>query len=527
MPHWPGYRYCGPGTDIKQSDRQGGPINELDQCCRQHDFELSAESPIDQRTADQRFKSCAGKEGYLGQAFASAIGFRQYLDTLPAINAVLPGQKMSNQGIKRHYPISKQLGRGRPLKKSDTNFEKDEGEGTGEGESGMETGVGLEQQSGSGTGGVGGGGQIPPMNLRPIQTGTQIFHFSRIFRHYVMTGTPDYKSVFNQQWSDIPYQHMVMSMKPRDWQIINTVSKRWRVLSAGFNMNHIIPFVNGEKSVGGAVTGDIAFNMFPYLESYIDKGYQLPQATLYADKELPNNGGTQNSGNQESAKLHQIDVAMTTQSVFNPTNSTQPDLALQATAGSKCPVMDLMNSTEWGTIQPSQEFSFEWSPIPDDLKWRHAIMPDTISNIPSVAYQMADPFGRVDGGINVGNTTNTSGPNTTVHNFLKDNPSKPAPSCLVRPVTIHNDQGQLLPIVFQVLIKYHITIECDVNDIGFRPILTRRFAEGETPTWTQDMAYHMYQDKAAAQKQQVHFQWSGANANGNFATGPSHTGYIV
>lgn len=361
------------------------------------------------------------------------------------------------------------------------------------------------------------------MNPRPVQTGTLTLHFSRTFRHYIKTGVPKYEQTFNQQWSDIPYQHIVSSLKPRDWQFINVAAKRWRVLSCGFNMMHIIPFENTTTSAGGATGPDISYNLMPYLESYIDKGYQLPIWTTYEGGTLPNKQMTQNSGDQTSASLviqYYDDKNLKLADTSNFDN-------YWLGANKSMPFMDLMNSSEWGTIQPTQEFSFEWKPSPEDMIWRHGCMPFNHDNITNdTSYQPANPYGRWDGGFQKRTKTNQNDPNILLQNQVQFNCFKPCPTVLVRPCTLHDSQGNLRNLIFNCLIKYHSTIEIDVNDIGFAPLFTRYNAAESENT---QKPYHIFERSAgqSAEKKPIYTQWSGANMCGRAATGPIASGYII
>lgn len=359
------------------------------------------------------------------------------------------------------------------------------------------------------------------MNPRPVCTGTQIMHFSRTFRHYIKTGDPKYEGVFNQQWSDIPYQHCNYALKPRDWQLINIASKRWRVLSCGFNMTHIIPFENGGKTEGGAVKPDIAFNLLPYLETYIDKGYQLPTFQMYTNGDgMPNARGAQNSGNQTTAALHQLIYNTANPFLYSTDNSQQVNYNKYA---AKAPIMDLMNSSEWGTLQPTQEFSFEWTPSVNDLKWRHAMTPDCI--LPANPAS-ALALGRWDGGNEISGQTTLSSANINIKNGIRENCEKPAPTCIVRPVTFHDNQGNLIPLVFQCLIKYHVTLELDMNDIGFRPLFTSAYGTS-TSTDNPEMVFDIF-NAAKGYSKPSRNTWCGANAaGGKFFTGPSNQGYTT
>lgn len=360
------------------------------------------------------------------------------------------------------------------------------------------------------------------MNPVPLQTGTLIFHFSRTFRHYICTGVPNYTKTFDQQWSDIPYQFINASCKPRDWQILCVTGKRFRVISVGFNMMHIIPMINQTNSVGAAVKAEIAFNLMPYLETYIDKGYQLPIGIFYTSAEdLPNKGLTHNSTNQTQGALKLIDIEQT--AGYKPIDTSNPTLNLY---NKEFPwAFDLMNSKEWGTCLPTQEFSFEWKPNAEDLVWRSGLTPSRPGgNMTNLNWLPADPTGRWDGDIS--NMSSFSATSSNIHglNQLKRNPTKPMPSCLIRPATFHDAQTNLLPLVFQCLVKYHSTIEVDVNDLAYTPIFNSAFDVIE-PARNSDF-WNIYRTSARP-GQDAYTQWSGANAAGNFVSGPSAGGHVV
>lgn len=527
MPHFPGYRYCGPGTDVEAQDRAGGPLNPTDSCCRQHDVELSAESPYNQEQADRRFITCASKEGFWGKSFAAAIRAKNIFGGIPILDQYAPGKKQPKINELFKSKKKARLGPGpddetQPgtsgerlpdMQRMETNQE----DGTGQGADGLQT------SGAAATGGSGGGGQLPPMNPRPVHGGTFTIHFSRTFRHYIKTGEPAYKDVFNQQWSDVPYQHMCMSIKPRDWQMINVMAKRWRVLSCGFNMTNIIPLINQTTSVGGATKVDIAFNLMPYLETYIDKGYQLPIAKVYTNPgDLPNKGAQQNSGNQTTAALTIINLPTQDRMKPNPGAATQ-NLSWQHyvdSATNNMPPIDLMNSTEWGICSPSQQFNFEWTPLKADLKWRHGCMPTQYQNTPT---NVASPFGRCDGGVQNQAEIELAYPNVQIHNSLLRNCIKPAPSCLIRPMTVHDADNNLLPLVFNCLVKYHSTIELDMNDFANYPLFN---SEYQSIPVDGKYVFDIYENPQGGGITSDR-QWCGANAMGEFYTGPDAQGYIL
>lgn len=307
------------------------------------------------------------------------------------------------------------------------------------------------------------------MNPRPVHTGTQRFFFSRTFRHYVMPigdmNNTDIAKDWDMGWCHIPYEHIAAALKIRDWQMINTVAKRWKVLECGFNMTHIIPFMNDTKSVGGTVGPYINFNLTPYMESYIDKGYQLPINGAIA---LPNGRMSMNDGKQADCKLQEYNFPLT-QLVDGHTKDT----SFGNWAKSNYPLLDLMNSSEWGTIQPTDEFSFEHKFKAYDAKWRHAILPLGTRTRTTNDYVGAHLQGRWDGGYGYPNEDSTS--NYQPWNKILGNAERPCPAVLIRPQTFYDNQGAPLNLAFQVVIKYHAWVELDVNDMYSAPIFIRNF----------------------------------------------------
>lgn len=280
-----------------------------------------------------------------------------------------------------------------------------------------------------------------------------------------------------------------------------------------------MPLVNEQVTVGGSVKTSIAFNMAPYLETYIDKGYQLPyDHNIYQPVELlPNKQFTQNSGNQASASLRKIDIDKdeihqqnTANASLNQMNKFRPD-------------MDLMNSKEWSTVAPGEQFTFEHTTPIEDLKWRSTIRPFWVKNWGTTNTNTADAMSRWDGFVYSQDSTVDYGNNLHLTNHLISNPIKPAPNCIVRPVTVHDADGNLLPIVFQVLIKYHAWIELDLNEIAIKPILNRQY----TATPDASTAYNMFYQAGGTGVPNNNTQWCGASAAGNFLNGPQTFGGII
>lgn len=383
----------------------------------------------------------------------------------------------------------------------------------------------MEVQQGA-SGGIntsGGGGQVPPQDVRPVQTGKIFKMYSRTFRHYITLTTVNYTETFNQGWSRIPYEHICSSLKPRDWQEINTVAKRWRVLSCGFKMSHIVPFINTKETVGGAIQPDITFNLLPYLETYIDKPYQLPPVQ-YNMNELPNRQMTRNNADQATGTLPK--VAFTAALPFKPQADTTTTQTVEDWLNYSKLVpwaFDLMNSREWNTVNAGEEMSFEHTFSGEDLRWRHGLA--FKQHFTQGIFQEANPYGRWDGGINNYQTQGIDDANNQFINRLKHHLNQPLPSALVRPLQIHASDNKLVPIAFCVLINYHCWIEMDCNDIGFYPIFPQI---ADTDPTNPEQIFHIYRKATDTENQPPYYQWSGASAlTPAHTTGPTDKGALV
>lgn len=353
-----GYRYCGPGTDVEAADAAGGPIDKLDSICRQHDIDLGSDSDLTRSQADHRFQLQASKEGFVGNLFAGLVSINSQLANLPGGN-ILPGGKSMQKTPKAGPSNQQQPG---PPKK---RLQPREPRGalqpkrlaTAFDESAMDVSGSTPQEAGTGGTPAGNaqGGQVPQMDPSPIKDGKVTLMFSRTFRHYIdcneALNNKDPNTNWDMSWSIIPYEGLICSLKPRDWQFINTMAKRWRVLTQGFKMEHIIPFINDEKSTGGAVGPHITFNLMPYMESYIDKQFQLPTIKITNDNWYPNNLMHDNDGKQKDCMLKKY----TPQGkAFIGYNEIEQNANMINYNYSKIPYFDLMNSKEWGTIQPNR-----------------------------------------------------------------------------------------------------------------------------------------------------------------------------
>lgn len=195
------------------------------------------------------------------------------------------------------------------------------------------------------------------MNPRPIKDTHQVQMYSRTFRHYIapfnegVTFDPD--GTWEAGWYHVPYEVLCASLKLRDWQVLNTRAKRWRVKTIGFKLTNLIPFTNEKTTLAGAVVSKVAFNLMPYCEIYIDKQYQLP---IVMDMGLPNKYMQQNSGKPEDTilKEYKFQMGVLTNAdarKIDPTTkkANEPNMAYWCMAAAVQP-MELMNSKELSLI---------------------------------------------------------------------------------------------------------------------------------------------------------------------------------
>lgn len=480
MPHFPGFRYCGPGTDVAESDRAGGPINKLDECCREHDLALT--DPLQsQGSADQAFVECASKEGILGKSFATAVQAKEVLR--PILGNLLPGTKdvptgqeeitpdkrpllPDNAQPEKNYPErpTKLFRKGLTFDQSahiPNGPDRDPGGGT------MEV---VQETPNLPGGGAMGAGQVPPMSVKPMHDGKMIFHSERTFRHYITNpeafNTTDYKKAWSEGWKIVPYNSIAASVKLRDWEWIQVMAKRWRVLNYGYKLKHAIPFVNGAKTIGNSQVPEIMFNLMPVLEVYKNKGYMLPPTKFT----VPNQYMLFNEHVQEKSKLPEltVDIDQFINPYGGPQNRQVWFHCAQATTA--VPIFSLMNSKEYDVMNPNEQDSFEHTIPVEDLKWRSNFMP--CPNVNNQAYDVANYKGTWDGEIDW-TPLATNENNTDWLDSLRRNPRKPPPMCLYRPMQMTDINGANLNICFMVYITYHSTIEIDINDAHALPMFLR------------------------------------------------------
>lgn len=96
--HFPGYHYCGPGTDFEKRVSRGQlGVNKLDEACRDHDMVYSNSTDLELRIeADKRLEIRAWE-----RATASDSGYMEKIAAWMVTNAMKVKRKWNNRQLRR------------------------------------------------------------------------------------------------------------------------------------------------------------------------------------------------------------------------------------------------------------------------------------------------------------------------------------------------------------------------------------------------------------------------------------------
>ncbi|KAF8789384.1 Initiator protein NS1 like protein [Argiope bruennichi] len=487
-------RYCGPGTNIEEQDLAGGPVSELDRLCRKHDIETEL---LGTTKADENFIREAPATGWWGNFFAN-----HHANPISTISpgTIPPGENeptnLGNTKRKQETP-PQGTGIGQPPPPKKANNKEEYGGTTvkkdlnhqfaemGDNERNTLHGATQPRAEPTPTTAVAGGGSATDsdVNMTPVSTGTVKLFFQRIFWHYFSAPSQYEQSPKGLDdnmitgWSHIPYEHICSAINPRQWQYINIAAKRWRVLSFGFKASHFIPFKNDIKSDGGAVGPTISYMVNSSLQTYIDKGYQLP---VLDRQTLPNNNMAYAIGNQTNSKLNQI-----TWPRYIINGQWDENTSYKAYVESQMmPLMNIEQSNEFEILPNDGIFSFEHTLKPHELKWRHGLYPTNADKVSNAAWG-ANPLGRWDGGIAIKN-------------------QQDEPNCLT---FLCDVKEQIDQIWYQCAIKYHAWIELDMTTFLSTPVWLREYKEVNN-----DNAWDIFNTSAARTTRDAELQCCGSNA---------------
>lgn len=547
--HIPGFRYCGPGTNVKKSDKEGGPVNELDAICRTHDLDL--ENPlISQLEADQRFIDKAPSTGLIGNALSSIIAAKSLIaEAQPGINNYLPGHKENHPLLRKAFsdssapfnpkhtstpirrPDNAALFRARPVghiqkqtSAKDSGFasqssqpQKRKGSYTDQFNKRLkqvQTDPEESQKMGSQPDANQGTMQVQreqntfgmsePQGTMEHQKATKqiVMKYSRTLRHYV-TLPAELDNSTKQGWSDIPYQHICASLKPSDWQGLNTFARRWTILKCGFVLHHIIPIEYATGTSGGAIVPKVIYQTQPYMETFIDEDMILPMQQIYTDNPLPNTNMSINTDVASKSQLTHIEWEKTK---IQPSTSNDGYKAFSK----KYTNMELMDSWSWNTILPSETFSYTWQA--QEIKWRHGMKPASgVTGIETPASYL----GRWDGGERLTDLK----ANYNYTSQALDNYEKPAPTTLVRPMQVYGTNDTISNVGFMVLITYTSEVLIDINDVRFFPLFNA------IPKDENDDLIDIYHSNHATKKD-AWKQWPGSNCH-MIVSGPTKHGNLI
>lgn len=267
------------------------------------------------------------------------------------------------------------------------------------------------------------------------------------------------KVYVNKDWSYLPYNWLCCYMTERDYQGINVAYKRWRVKSFGFDVHHIVPFLDDLTSTGGNVTPSVEISPLTYFEAFCDTEGELPFMNL-TEGDLPNE------------KMKKPFCARA--------SSTLKDAIMYYgnwEGGND--FMQLEQSPGFEMIDAAEGLSYTHHVHAVDQQWRHALLPVNANylmykdNTDNHDGFMTTVLGRnnVNSGLLMAKNASKSGkllPGITGDNLLYDSwtghfPHSPAPKVLLRVPEVMRSSNTGVPYGFVLHVTYRMLIEAEPN----------------------------------------------------------------
>lgn len=322
------------------------------------------------------------------------------------------------------------------------------------------------------------------------ESGTQQSHssqtvsFERTFCHYIdnltetgVTYTPvdpdpeknnyQMKARWEDGWVIVPYDIIPAAIRRRDWFWINQAAKRWRIVSAGFKMDHMISISSEIGTSAGAIKENTTFNEQPFCWTYVDTEYQLPFHTE-GDK-VPNI--------LMSAPWTNNRQEMTLKPFIGTWTCASEEPGVMVPAYNQHTIMNLLNTNLCNTFRSGETFEFQWHATPRDKRfWRHC--QGTFGRgvnwndqtpgkpIPHMAGMWATISGEL---MDTGNDM-TKFDNYHHQSMIKQFWEHPPPKAIIKTVPLRKKDNSLLDVSFFVQCTYNITIELDSNQMMYREI---------------------------------------------------------
>ena len=313
-------------------------------------------------------------------------------------------------------------------------------------------------------------GSIMPVNGYRKTHDTEMF--SRTFKHYIEFGdqagwtkndqiTNEWY-MENKDWHYLPYNWLNAALSPRDYQAINIRYNNWHVKSFGFDIHHIVPFVDDLKSSGSSVAPTVEISPINYFELFIDFDHELPKINQNQDT-LPN------------TSFSKLFDTRTKSTLSRATLKYEPIIE-----GADC--LELENSDNFMTVDASDGFSYMHQVDPVDKQNMHSFWPVNIrrqANGQEVKDKYVFPVLGIRN-IDSGDYNEKIGEQKK-YDKIKDNqlsvasrnilwesmqfhaPRKPPPFVLLRVPRIDRKTDSPSPFAFSMLVTYYMEIEGTLN----------------------------------------------------------------
>lgn len=185
--------------------------------------------------------------------------------------------------------------------------------------------------------------------------------FSRVFHHYidysphkgwVEVGSTE-KYFKNEDWFYLPYNWLNCALTPRDYQAINIRYKTWHVKSFGFQIHHVVPFIDDLKS-SDPPKPTVEISPLSWFEVFADFDHELPKFRAEASA-LPNTSMQQPFGDRSNCTLKKLPLS------FEPKDKRFR--------------IHLEQSPNFSTVDASDGFSYVHHVDPVDIKNMHSLWP--------------------------------------------------------------------------------------------------------------------------------------------------------
>ena len=325
--HVPGYNYCGPFTDI--SDETVEPIDDIDECCRQHDLNYN-DPDVTTAEADQDLIDCLPSTS-IGLGIKGVFKAKQAVDSLTnhGTDSWFRRGIAQKRKIDQYYRDAKRA-RTETSARTEGGFKRRSGPIDTTDVAEGDTPIIMSDQGGdvdvenngppakrskrsannsNGGGGISGAGDDSGEIERPLGQASRrhTTTYRKSFIVYIQNGltdnanygwkqtTPaqnrDHRELFiewNEGWQIVPWGIYANAISRHEWNMLNLSSRRWRPVEFGVTIEGIIPFQNVLQS-SGTREAVASFSNRPNMHIFVDDGHILPTQEQWAAEHVEHN----------------------------------------------------------------------------------------------------------------------------------------------------------------------------------------------------------------------------------------------